>query len=125
MATETDLAIQVMRELTVLPSGETPSDEERDDVLTRYYQRRVMLEDEDYADWPQGSNITDDVIPAAAMPGLVKVMAYECAPMFGGAELQRTLVDQTGKTWDDLGLIALRRYMRNKPSYEPVRAEYF
>lgn len=123
MATETDLATQVMRELAVLPSGETPSDEEKDDILTRYYQRLAMLADENCADWPQGSTTSDDVIPAAAMPGLVQVIAYECANMFGVDK--KTLVDVNGRTWEDLGLIALRRYMRNKPSYEPVRAEYF
>lgn len=123
MATENDLATQVMRELGVLPSGETPSDEEASDVLTRYYQRLVMLKDEDYANWDQGASTTAEVIPAAAMPGLTMIVAYMCAPMFGVDKT--TLVDSAGTNWDDLGLIALRRYMRSKPTYEPTVAEYF
>lgn len=123
MATENDLARQSMQELGVLPSGETPTDEEASDVLTRYYQKLVMLKDENYADWDQGADATADVIPTAAMPGIIKIVAYECAAMFG---IEKTsLVDSNGTNWDDLGLIALRRYMRNKPSYEPTIAEYF
>lgn len=123
MASEADLATQAMQELAVLPSGQVPSDEEAADVITRYHQRLVMLADENYADWPEGSTTSEDVIPAAAMPGLVQIVAYECANMFGVEK--RTLTDATGTTWDDLGLIALRRYMRNKPSYEPVRTDFF
>lgn len=123
MASETELATQVMRELGLVASEEVPTAAEASDILTRYYQQLLMLADEDYADWVQGPNVAADSIPAAAMPGTVQIIAYECAPMFGVAKSQ--LVDAQGRTWRELGEIALRRYMRKKPSYEPVIADYF
>jgi hypothetical protein len=123
MASETELATQVMRELGLLASEEAPTAAEAADILTRYYQQLLMLTDEDYADWTQGPNVAADVIPDAAMPGTVQIIAYECAPMFGIGKSQ--LVDRQGRTWRQLGEIALRRYMRKKPSYEPVMADYF
>lgn len=123
MATENDLAKQVMQELGVLAAGTDPSAEDGTDVLTRYHQRLLMLTDEDCADWMAGSAPTDDVIPDAAMPGLIQCIAYECAAMF---EVPKTrLVDEKGMSWKDQGEAALRRYMRKKPSYERVVAEYF
>lgn len=123
MASETELVAQVMNELGLLASEQAPTAAEASDILTRYYQQLLMLADEDYADWVQGNNVSDDVIPAAAMPGTVQIIAYECAPMFGVAK--SALVDGAGRTWRELGEIALRRYMRKKPSYEPVMADYF
>lgn len=123
MASENDLATQVMRELGLLPSGETPTAEEGADVIARYQQRLLMLTDEDYADWTAGTTTTDDVIPDAAMPGLVQCIAYEVAPMFGVE--RRTLVDEKGMSWKAQGEVALRRFMRKKPSYERVVTEYF
>lgn len=123
MASETQLATQVMRELGLVASEEAPTAAESADILARYYQQLLMLTDEDYADWTQGPNTSADVIPNAAMPGTVQIVAYECAPMFGVAK--SGLVDRDGKSWRELGEIALRRYMRKKPSYEPVMAEYF
>jgi len=123
MATETELVSQVMSELGLLAAEQAPTAAEAQDILTRYYQQLLMLTDEDYADWTQGPNVSTDVIPDAAMPGIVQVTAYECAPMFGLSKA--SLVDVQGRTWRELGEIALRRYMRKKPSYEPVIAVYF
>lgn len=123
MASETELVAQVMNELGLLASEQAPTAAEASDILQRYYQQLAMLADEDYADWAQGANVSADVIPAAAMPGTVQIIAYECAPMFGIAK--SSLVDRQGRTWRELGEIALRRYMRKKPSYEPVWANYF
>lgn len=123
MASETELATQVMSELGLLASEQAPTAAEAADILARYYQVLLMLTDEDYADWTRGPNVSADVIPDAAMPGTIQVIAYECAPMFGVPK--SSLVDRTGKTWRELGEIALRRYMRKKPSYEPVVADYF
>lgn len=117
MATINDLAKQVMIELGRLSSGEDPSAEELADIRTRYEQRLVMLADDNYADWDASD------IPAVAMPGLVRVIAYEVAPMFGVA--RQTLVEANGDTWEDRGLAMLRRYMRQKPSYEPTPMDYF
>lgn len=117
MATETDLAKAVMLELSVLPAGTDPSAEEGQDITTRYVQRLEMLLDEDYADWSANS------IPTAAMPGLVRVIAYECGPMFGVA--RTSMHDSDGRSWEENGLMMLRRYMRKKPTYETVKADYF
>lgn len=123
MATEIELTAQVMQELGVLPSGETPTAEEGADIVTRYHQRLLMLADEDYADWTAGATTSADVIPDAAMPGLVQCIAYDVAPMFGVEK--KTLVDDQGMSWKTQGEAALRRYMRKKPSYERVYTEYF
>lgn len=123
MATENDLVSQVMSELGLLASEQAPTAAEASDILTRYYQRLLMLTDEDYADWMAGATTVDDVIPDAAMPGLVQCIAYECAAMFGVE--RKSLVDDQGKSWKTLGEIALRRYMRKKPTGERVMAEYF
>jgi hypothetical protein len=123
MASESELARQVMQELGDLAAGTDPSAEDGTDILARYQQLLVMLVDEDYADWPAGTSTSEDVIPAAAMPGLVQIVAYECAPMFGHSKA--ALVDNMGRSWKELGQIALRRYMRKKPTYERVMAEYF
>ena len=117
MATVTDLVTRVMIELGKLASGETPSAEELTDVTARYEDRFEMLTDDNYADWDV------ETIPSAAMPGLIRVVAYECAPMFGVN--RKTLVEANGDTWEDRGLAMLRRYMRMKPSYESTPADYF
>lgn len=123
MATENDLAKQVMLELGVLAAGTNPSAEDATDILTRYHQRLLMLADEDYADWMAADAPSDDVIPDAAMPGLIQCIAYECAAMFDVSKSR--LVDEKGMSWKAQGESALRRYMRKKPSYEPVVTEYF
>lgn len=123
MATETDLATQVMQELLLIDANETPSAEDAAVIIARYHQRLLMLTDEDYSDWMAGSSTADDVIPDAAMPGLIRVMAFEVAPMFGKG--RERLIEANGDTWEMRGLAMLRRVMRKKPSYEPVRADYF
>jgi hypothetical protein len=123
MATEEDLASQVLAELHLLDANDTPSAEDQLAIITRYHQRLLQLADDDYADWMAAASTSDDGIPDVAMPGLIRVMAWECAAMFQISKIR--LVDPDGLTWENKGLALLRRYMRKKPSYEPVRADYF
>lgn len=117
MATQTDMATQVLQDLFVLDGTETADASDAATVVTKYTQRLVMLAEDNYADWDA------DSIPDAAMPGLVRVIAYECAPVFG--KDRNKLVEPNGDTWEDRGLAMLRRYMRQKATYEPVPALYF
>lgn len=117
MATETDLVTQVMQELGINGATDTPSAEDTDLIKTRYEQRLISLVDDNYADWDA------DSIPDQAMPGLVRVIAYEVGPSFGAE--RSTLMEGPGESWEDRGLAMLRRYMRKKASYEATPADYF
>lgn len=110
MATEHDMAVEVLRELGVIDGAEEPSAEDEQFVITRYRQRLPRLLDENYADWT-AANIPDD-----AMPGLRLVIAFDCARPFG-----RTADEME----ENRGLTALARMMRKKATYEPVRPDYF
>lgn len=123
MATQQDLATQVMGELQLLPAGQVASAADYDTISTRYLQKMLYLQDEDYADWDTSASSSTELIPDAAMPGLIRVMAWEIAPQYNVP--RSSLVDPKGQTYEDVGLSLLRRYMRMKPSYESIRAEYF
>ena len=110
MATEQDLAADVLRELGILDATEEPSAEDKQLVVARYRQRLGRLVDENYADW------SANAIPDDAMTGLRLVIAYDCARPFGIAP---------DPAIEDEGLTALARYMRKKATYEPVRPDYF
>ncbi len=116
MATETDLALAVMQELAVIPNGSLPTAQDYADIKLRYERRLVMLQDEDFADWDANN------IPDAAMPGLTRLMAYEVAPLFS---VPRAQLMESGMSWEEKGMMMLRRYMRKKPTYEAVMADYF
>lgn len=117
MATSTDLGTQVLQELGIIGAVDTVSAEDAALISTRYQQRLVGLVDDNYADWDA------DSIPDQAMPGLVRVIAYEVGPAFGAE--RATLMEKSGETWEDRGLAMLRRYMRKKASYEATPADYF
>lgn len=117
MPTKLELSRQAMLEIGVTAPDENLSAQDFADVGARYEQRLVMLQEDNYADFEA------DDIPDAAMPGLIRIVAYEIAPMFGVN--RKTLVEANGDTWEDRGLAMLRRYMRQKPDYEATRVDYF
>lgn len=110
MATEHDMAVEVLRELGVIDGIEEPSTEDEQFVIGRYRQRLQQLVDDDYADWAAAN------IPDVAMPGLRLVVAYDCARSFG--RVADTSIEAEGLT-------KLSRLMRKKATYEPVRPDYF
>lgn len=110
MATTTDLATEVLQELHVLDGEETASASDAAKVKTKYAQKLPTLITEGYADWEEA------FIPAGAMIGLVKVMAYECRKAFGKQYEREMYIE---------GLADLREYLRLHPTYEPVIATYF
>lgn len=110
MATQTDLATEVLQELFVLDGGETASASDAALVIKKYTQLHPTLISEGHADWDL------EVIPDAAMIGLTKRVAYECQIRFGKVyPLEKKLE----------GTADLREYLRLHPTYEPVRATYF
>lgn len=108
--TEHDLAVEVLRELTVIAGDEQPESADEQFVIDRYRSRLITLADENYADW------SSNAIPEEAMPGLRLVIAYECARPFGRTPDQSI---------ENEGLTKLARLMRRKATYEPVRPDYF
>lgn len=107
--TISDLVREVLQELRVI-GDETPSPGDAKLVRERYLSRLETLTKDEYTDWEA------EVIPEGAMPGLRRVIAYECATAFAKAIPQTLEVE---------GLHKLRLYMRLKSTHRRVRAEYF
>ena len=55
MATQQDLATQVMEELALTPAGQPASAIDYASIVQRYGQKLLYLLDEDYADWDQNA----------------------------------------------------------------------
>lgn len=112
MATQSDLVTRVLRRLHVLEAGEVPSSEDDaavDDIITDLY---AELEENGLAYF----ELSD--IPAAVMPGLIRMVASDCAPEFN-VESQMTMA------WRAQGERMIRRVVASAPNHTPARHNYF
>lgn len=105
-----DLVQAVLHELRIIAAEETAPPHYAKIVEARYRERLPTLTKDEYADWEV------DVIPDDAMPGLRRVIAYECATPFGKAIPPALELE---------GLRKLRLYMRIKPTYRTTKAVYY
>lgn len=110
MATREELAEAVLEELISEDSHQAPNAADSEAVLRRYDRLHVNLTDDNLADW-----IASGDIPDGAMTGLTKIVAYECRRMFG-ANIGREVYDE--------GMRDLRKFTHDRPTYEPVKADY-
>lgn len=76
--TITELVQAVLEDMRVIGGDETASDVDSNSVKARYERVRQRYSEKQWADW----SATDD-IPALAEEGVIDLVHYECARMFG------------------------------------------
>lgn len=109
--TRADLVNQALSNLGVLGAGQTASTEDYDSVDSHVDQTFASLEARDIA-----TIDNEDEIPAEWFQALSSILADDAAAEFGTAS-NPALVLQAETT--------LRQINRGKPTYAPLRVDYF
>lgn len=109
--TRADLVNQALANLGVLAAGQTADTEDYDSVDSHVDQMFASLEARDIA-----SIDDENEIPAEWFPSLSTLLADDAAAEFGG-QSNPGMVLQAENT--------LRNINRGKPTYRPLRVDYF
>lgn len=112
--TNTDLFVLVAEELGLVGNGQALSADDRDRIERRAVKVRAWLVEEGLCYW------LDDAIPDAAALPLSKIIAGQCAEIYGrgpGSDVPYALGEE--------GFRLLERHVAQRSAKEPVPADYF
>lgn len=112
--TNNDLYVLVAEELGLIGNGQALSADDRDRIERRAIKVRAWLIEESMAYW------IDDAIPDAAALPYAKIVAGQCAEIYGrgpGSDAPYALGEE--------GFRLLERHVSQRSSKEPVATEYF
>lgn len=112
--TETQLAQQVLEDMSIIPAGGVPTAADNEYVIRVYNDKIEDWRDESLVYWVAGE------IPQSIFRTLCALVANEIAPAFGKtSSLEERMQRET------MLLRRLRRHMARKPSGFPTKAVYY
>lgn len=112
--TNNDLYVLVAEELGLIGNGQALTADDQDRIQRRAGKVRAWLIEEGMAYW------IDDVIPDAAALPLAKIIAGQCAEIYGrgpGSNVPYALGEE--------GFRLLERHVSQRSAKEPIMADYF
>lgn len=117
--TKEQLATATLRQMGLVPVGDSPAPENASFVKDVYDQKLAEWRDRGLVYWPNTDDSTAE-IPVAVFQPLVMLLANWVGPSFGKAA---ALEEQVAR--EEMLLKPLRRHVARAPTGLPLRVEYF
>lgn len=119
MRTKEQLVTATLRQMGLVPVGDSPAPENASFVKGVYDQKLEEWRDRNLVYWTNTGDAVAE-IPDAVVQPLVMLLANWVGPSFGKAA---TLEEQTAR--EEYLLKALRRHVARHPTGLPLRVDYF